>query len=302
LLVLTPLPEFLMTELQARYRCVDANDPAALAEVRAAVGHGGAVVKAELLERLPNLEIVAINGVGYDGVEVEACRSRGVKVTHTPDVLTDDVADLAVALVLMTSRKLVQANRDLHAGQWAAGAARLAQKASGKRAGIVGLGRIGKAIAHRLTAFSMELAYHGRNPQAVEMRYFPDLVEMAAWCDFLIVITPGGAGTRHLINAEVLKALGPKGILINVARGSVVDEAALIAALEAGELGGAGLDVFEHEPDVPAALLNRPELVLLPHVGSATGETRGAMGQLVLDNLSAHFAGEPLKTLIPDLK
>ncbi len=291
-----------MTELQARYRCVDANDPAALAEVRAAVGHGGAVVKAELLERLPNLEIVAINGVGYDGVEVEACRSRGVKVTHTPDVLTDDVADLAVALVLMTSRKLVQANRDLHAGQWAAGAARLAQKASGKRAGIVGLGRIGKAIAHRLTAFSMELAYHGRNPQAVEMRYFPDLVEMAAWCDFLIVITPGGAGTRHLINAEVLKALGPKGILINVARGSVVDEAALIAALEAGELGGAGLDVFEHEPDVPAALLNRPELVLLPHVGSATGETRGAMGQLVLDNLSAHFAGEPLKTLIPDLK
>ena len=291
-----------MTELQARYRCVDANEPAALAEVRAAVGHGGAVVKAELLERLPNLEIVAINGVGYDGVEVEACRSRGVKVTHTPDVLTDDVADLAVALVLMTSRKLVQANRDLHAGQWAAGAARLAQKASGKRAGIVGLGRIGKAIAHRLTAFSMELAYHGRKAQPVELRYFPDLVEMAEWCDFLIVITPGGPGTRHLINAEVLKALGPKGILINVARGSVVDEAALIAALEAGELGGAGLDVFEHEPEVPAALLNRPELVLLPHVGSATQQTRKAMGQLVLDNLSAHFADEPLKTLIPELK
>jgi lactate dehydrogenase-like 2-hydroxyacid dehydrogenase len=225
-----------------------------------------------------------------------------VKVTHTPDVLSDDVADLAVALMLMTSRGLVQANRDLHAGQWAAGAGRLTRKVSGKKAGIVGLGRIGKAIAHRLAAFAMELAYHGRKPQPVELRYFPGLVEMAAWCDFLVVITPGGPGTRHLIDAKVLKALGRKGILINVARGSVVDEAALIAALEAGELGGAGLDVFEHEPVVPAALLNRPELVLLPHVGSATRETRGAMGQLVLDNLAAHFAGEPLKTLIPDLK
>ena len=291
-----------MTELQRCYCCVNGGDAAQLGEVRAAVGHGGAVVTAQLLDTLPKLEIVAINGVGYDGVDVEACRSRGVKVTHTPDVLTDDVADLAVALMLMTSRGLVQANRDLHAGQWAVGAGRLTQKASGKKAGIVGLGRIGKAIAHRLTAFSMQLAYHGRKPQALEMRYFPDLVEMAAWCDFLIVITPGGAGTRHLINAEVLKALGPKGILINVARGSVVDEAALIAALEVGELGGAGLDVFEHEPEVPAALLNRPELVLLPHVGSATQQTRKAMGQLVLDNLSAHFADEPLKTLIPELQ
>jgi lactate dehydrogenase-like 2-hydroxyacid dehydrogenase len=302
LLILTPLPEVLMSELQAHYRCMDGGDPAQLSEVRAAVGHGGAVVKAELLDTLPNLEIVAINGVGYDGVDVEACRSRRVKVTHTPDVLTDDVADLAVALVLMTSRGLVQANRDLHAGQWAAGASRLTQKASGKRAGIVGLGRIGKAIAHRLAAFSMELAYHSRRAQPVEMRYFPDLTEMAAWCDFLVVITPGGAGTRHLVNASVMKALGRKGILINVARGSVVDEAALIAALEAGELGGAGLDVFEHEPEVPVALLNRPELVLLPHVGSATQQTRGAMAQLVVDNLRAHFAEEPLKTLIPELQ
>ena len=302
LLLLTPLPDFLQAELKATYRCISPTESAAFPEVRAVAGHGGTVLKEELICQLPQLEIVAINGVGYDGVEVEACRRRGISVTHTPDVLTEDVADIALALVLMTSRGLLRANRDLHAGRWEAGAGRLTRKVAGRRAGLVGLGRIGKAIADRLSAIGMEIAYHGRSQQAVEHRFFADLNAMAAWCDFLVLACPGGPATRHLVDASVLQALGPDGTLINVARGSVVDEKALIQALADGSLGGAGLDVFEQEPVVPAALMENENLVLLPHVGSATRETRQAMGRLVLDNLAAHFSGQPLKTLIPELR
>lgn len=304
LLLIAPLPDFLRTPLTQQHEVHDyfkAEDKEALLReqgprIRAIVGVGGSVVQPDLIDRLPALEIISVNGVGYDGVAVDYCKQRGVRVTNTPDVLTDDVADIAVALVLMSSRGLVRANRLLHADKWGEGTSTLTSKATGKKAGIVGLGRIGKAVAKRLAAFDMEIAYHGRHPQEVPYAYHADLLSLAAWADFLIVVTPGGAGTKHLINDKVLEALGAKGTLINVARGSVVDEQALIRALQAGTIKGAGLDVFEHEPKVPAELMAMEHVVLLPHVGSATHETRRAMGQLVLDNLAAHFSGKPLLT------
>jgi len=234
--------------------------------------------------------------VGYDGVPIPWCKERGIRVTNTPDVLTDDVADIAVALVLMTSRCLVESNRHLHEGKWLKGAFPLAHALRGKVAGILGLGRIGKAIAQRLEAHGMKIAYHGRKPQNVPWSYFDDLKALAAESDFLIVACPGGPETLKIVNAEVLSALGPEGTLINIARGSVVDESALIAALETGGIRTAGLDVFEDEPRVPAALMSCERAVLLPHVGSATHETRRAMASLVLDNLAAHFAGRELVT------
>ena len=304
LLQIAPLPERLTTALRERYEVHDlsatADREAMLTQVgpqiRGIVQNGGSVPTPELLDRLPALEIISVNGVGYDGVPLDYCKARGIKLTNTPDVLTDDVADIAVALVLMTSRGLVHANRCLHSDGWNEGTSTLTTKATGKRAGIIGLGRIGKAIAHRLTAFDMEIGYHGRSAQDVPYAFHASLTDLAAWSDFLIVACPGGAGTKHLINAEVLRALGAKGTLINIARGSIVDEQALIAALKEGVIKNAGLDVFEHEPQVPAELLSMPQVVLLPHVGSATQETRGAMGQLVLDNLAAHFAGLSLIT------
>jgi hydroxypyruvate reductase len=304
LLILAPFADFLMRELTQRYRCVMGRTleeratltTENLAGVGGMVGNGGSVVDEALLAQLPALEIIAINGVGYDGVNVKACADRKIRVTNTPDVLTDDVADIALALVLMTSRGLVRAADDLRDRRWAEGTSRLTHKVTGKRAGIVGFGRIGKAVARRLAAFEVEVGYFGRRKQEVEQLFFSELAELAAWCDFLIVTCPGGEGTHHLINAEILKALGRTGTLINVARGPVVDEVGLITALEEGWIRGAGLDVFEHEPTVPEALSQRNDVVLLPHVGSATVETRGAMAQLVLDNLDAHFSGRALIT------
>jgi len=289
-----PLPDFLRQPLEAAYRVCDLGNPSA--DVRAIVPLGGTVLSTELLERFPKLEIISVMGVGYDGVPIPWCKERGVRVTNTPEVLTDDVADIAVALVLMTSRRLVESNRYLHEGKWLGGAFPLAHALRGKVAGILGLGRIGKAIAQRLEAHGMKIAYHGRKPQNVSWSYFDDLKMLAAESDFLIVACPGGPQTQKLVNAEVLAALGPEGTLINIARGSVVDEAALIAALEKGAIRTAGLDVFEDEPRVPAALMNCERAVLLPHVGSATHETRRAMANLVLDNLAAHFAGRELVT------
>lgn len=306
LLILAPLPDFLMEPLKVENTCHDyfhAEDKVALlaevgAQVRGIVMAGGSVAPVALLERLPGLEIISVFGVGYDGVPVDWCRAHGVHVTNTPDVLTEDVADTAVALVLMTSRRLIAANRYLHAGSWAQqGPFPLAHALGGKLAGIVGLGRIGKAIAKRLEAHGMRIAYHGRTRQAeVEWRYYESLKELAGTADFLVVACPGGAATKHLIHAEVLGALGSKGTLINISRGSVVDEAALITALQGGEIRGAGLDVFENEPQVAAALLACENAVLLPHLGSGTHETRRAMGALVVGNLAAHFAGSPLLT------
>lgn len=310
LLLLAPLMEYLVDRLREDFACHDyyrAPDPEALlrdraASIRAVVGAGGTTYDRALLERLPALEIISVFGVGYDKVPVEYCRRRGIRVTHTPDVLTGDVADIALALVLMTSRRLVEANRFLRQGLWRQGPFSLSTKIAGKRAGILGLGRIGKAITRRLEVIGMECGYHGRAAQKdCPLPYFPSLMELARWCDFLIVSCPGGPATRNLVNAEVLAALGPDGTLINIARGNIVDETALIEALKRRVIKAAGLDVFAHEPEVPEELVSLENAVLLPHVGSATHETRRAMADLVVRNLQAHFAGEPPVTLIPEL-
>jgi hydroxypyruvate reductase len=287
-----PLPDFLAGPLAANHDCVKIPEAA----VRAMVVPGGFAVSEAMIAALPNLEVVSVFGVGYDGVPLPVCRARGIRVTNTPDVLTDDVADIAAALVLMTSRRLGEAERHVRSGQWPSGAFPLAHALRGKTAGILGLGRIGKAIAQRMEAFGMKIAYFGRNPQPVPFAFCATLLELAQVSDFLIVACPGGPGTRHLICAEVLAALGAKGTLINIARGSVVDEQALMQALESGGIRSVGLDVFENEPQVPERLLSCPQAVVLPHIGSATHETRRAMAQLVIDNLAAHFAGQPLLT------
>lgn len=282
-------------------------DPAALAaaapRIRAIAASGDSVVSADLIAQLPALEIISVMGVGYDGVDVAAAKARGIVVTHTPDVLNDDVADLALALMLSVARAIPQADQFVRTGQWSKGGMPLQRKMSGSRLGIVGMGRIGQAIATRGAAFGMPIAYTARSPRTtLPYRYFPDARSLAAESDFLVVITPGGAATRHLINAEVLQALGPKGYVINVARGSVMDQDALIEALEKGTIAGAGLDVFADEPNVPARLLALPNVVVTPHVGSATNETRRAMADLAFANLSAHFAGKPLPTPVPECR
>jgi lactate dehydrogenase-like 2-hydroxyacid dehydrogenase len=244
-------------------------------------------------------------GVGYDGIDVAAAKARGVVVTHTPGVLNDDVADLAIGLMLCAARQLPAADRYVREGRWPSGPMPLARKMSGARLGLVGMGRIAQAIATRAAAFGMPIAYTARSAKpGLPYSYLPTPAALAAQSDFLMVITPGGAGTRKLINAEVLAALGSssphKGILINVARGSVVDEAALIDALEQGVIAGAALDVFEDEPRVPERLRALPQVVLAPHIGSATQATRQAMADLAFGNLREHFAGRPLLSPVPE--
>lgn len=306
-LVVAKLWPPMMESLRGAFRVHDRihqTDPTAFAAVapriRAISGSGESKVPRELIAQLPALEMISVFGVGYDGVDVAAARERGIPVTNTPDVLNDEVADLAIALMLSISRRLPQADRYVREGKWLAGPMPLARKVSGARLGIVGLGRIGNAIAKRAEAFGMSIAYTSRNARPESpYRYLPSAEALAAEVDFLVVITPGGAGTRKLIDAKVLKALGKDGYLINVARGSVVDEAALIEALQNGVIAGAGLDVFENEPNVPAALIALDNVVLTPHVGSATWETRRAMGDLAFGNLVAHFAGKPLLSPVP---
>jgi lactate dehydrogenase-like 2-hydroxyacid dehydrogenase len=294
LLLASSVPDFLRAPLVASYDVVGPDSlPARAGDVRAVVATGGVTIGEDLIGRLPTLEIVSLMAVGYDGVAVDACRRRGIHVTNTPDVLTDDVADLAVALVLMTGRRLGEAERFLRAGRWTSGPMPLAHAIRGRVAGILGLGRIGTAIATRLEAFGMRIAYHGRQRQPVPWEYCPDVTHLAAASDFLVVACPGGPETRGLVDAGVLAALGAEGTLVNIARGSVVDEQALVAALESGTIRSAGLDVYADEPRVPAALIACERAVLLPHVASATEETRHAMARLVVDNLAAHFAGRP---------
>lgn len=253
----------------------------------------------DLMATLPKLEIVSCMGVGVDAIDLAQARKRGIAVTNTPEVLNDDVADLAIALLLMTARHLALSDRYVRDGRWKKlGNQALATKVSGKKLGIVGMGRIGKVIAKRAQAFDMSIDYHTRTKADVPFRHWPDLAAMARAVDFLIVIVPGGPATKGLINAAVIDALGPKGIFINVSRGSVVDEPALVKALVGGKIAGAGLDVFADEPNVPPELLGLDNVVLSPHVGSGTQETRGAMADLVVNNLKAHLAGEPLLTRV----
>ncbi len=258
-------------------------------------------LEALLLDRLPNVEIISSFGVGYDNVDAAEAARRGIVVTNTPGVLDDEVADLTLGLLLATLRKIPQADRYLREGNWLKASFPLSTTLRERKVGIVGLGRIGKAIARRVQGFGVSIAYHGRTQQDdVAYAYYPTIVGLAEACDVLIVITPGGAATRHLVNADVLKALGPNGVLINVARGSVVDEQALIEALRSGTILSAGLDVYEDEPRVPQELIDMEHVVLLPHIASASVHTRNAMGKLVADNLVSWFEGKGPLTPVPE--
>jgi lactate dehydrogenase-like 2-hydroxyacid dehydrogenase len=263
--------------------------------------NGGA--SAALIAALPRLRVISSFGVGLDQFDLPAAARRGIPVGYTPDVLNDCVADLAFALVLASGRRIAEADRFVRAGRWeqkSSMAFPLGRRVSGARLGIVGLGRIGRTVAKRASGFDMEVRYHNRRPaEGAPWTYEPTLVELARWSDFLVVITAGGADTRHLIDATVLDALGPKGFLVNVSRGTVVDEAALVRALRDKRIAGAGLDVFEREPHVPPELFALDNVVMVPHIASATVQTREAMAQRVLDNLAAFFAGHPLPSAAP---
>jgi lactate dehydrogenase-like 2-hydroxyacid dehydrogenase len=266
-------------------------------QVRAIATRGDLGATAAIINRLPNLELIGCYGVGTDAIDRTATRPRGIKIANTPDVLTEDVADLALALMLGVARHIGWGDAFVRDGSWAKASFPLGTRMHGKRLGIIGLGRIGKAIARRAEAFDMSVAYFGRKRQDdVDYNYHASLVDLAEQSDFLMTIVPGGAETANIVNADVLKALGPEGYFINVARGSVVDEQALLAALEAKTIKGAALDVFWNEPNIDERFMKLGNVLLHPHGGSATAETRAAMGQLVLDNLAAHFAGRPLLT------
>jgi lactate dehydrogenase-like 2-hydroxyacid dehydrogenase len=271
-------------------------DPALAQRIRGIVTRSNVKVPADVLARLPALEIIATFGVGYDGLPVAAAAARGIAVTNTPDVLNTAVAELCVGMLLGLLRQLPAADRFVRDGKWTQGVMPLGVSLASKRVGIVGLGRIGKDIARRLEPFGVTLSYHGRSDQHIAYRYEGDLLQLAQDSDVLIVAAPGGPETDKLISAAVLDALGPSGYLVNIARGSLVDEAALIAALEAKTLGGAALDVFEQEPHANARLAALGNVVLAPHLGSATVETRQAMMDLMLENLRCHFAGEAVPT------
>ncbi|MBK0393830.1 2-hydroxyacid dehydrogenase [Ramlibacter algicola] len=251
-----------------------------------------------LLARLPNLRVISSFGVGLDTLDVPAAQARGIPVGYTPDVLTDCVADLAFGLLLSIGRRIPEGDRYVRAGQWVQkppAAFPLGRQVSHAKLGILGLGRIGQAVAQRAGGFGMQVRYSGRRPVAgVDYGFEPSLVALARWADFLVIATTGGPETRHLVNAQVLDALGPQGFLVNIARGTVIDEQALLRALQAKSIGGAALDVFEYEPRVPEGFFALDNVVLVPHIASATVETRKAMGQRVLDNLSEFFAGRGL--------
>jgi lactate dehydrogenase-like 2-hydroxyacid dehydrogenase len=277
-------------------------DPEAFTKVTAFVGFGStAKVDRKLLAMFPNVKMISIFGVGYDGIDVAAAQERGIQVTHTPDVLTDDVADLAMGLILSIGRRIPQSDKFVRNADWVSEPFTMTHKVTGTRLGVVGLGRIGQAIAKRAAAFDMTIAYTGRRAKTnAPFRYYPTASELAANSDYLVVAVPGGDDTKNMINAQVLKALGPKGIVINIARGSVVDQTALIQALKDKSIAGAGLDVFWDEPNIDPQFFKLQNVVLTPHNGSNTHETRRAMADLALANLKAFFDEQPLLTLIPE--
>lgn len=272
-------------------------DAALAGSIRAVLTTGTVGITPALVDQLPALEIVSVHGVGVDAVPLALLADKGIHVTNTPDVLTDDVADFAVTLLLSAVRRVPQLDRYVRDGQWPAKAPLTPARAlRGKVAGIVGFGRIGQAVAERLQGFGLTIRYYQRSPGPAPAQRSASLLELARDSDILVLCMPGGADTQRMIGRDVIEALGPQGTLVNIARGSVVDEAALVSALQDGRLGAAGLDVFEHEPNVPEGLLALANVVLTPHVGSFTVEARRAMGALSVDNLEAHFAGRPLPT------
>lgn len=293
----------LETRLAAEYelhRLTDEADPQAFLAARGAeftglVSSAAVGVSAALMDALPNLRVISSFGVGLDKLDLAAAQQRGIAVGYTPDVLNDCVADLAFGLMLDVARGMSAGDRFVRRGDWSSGTPAapkfpLGRKVSGAKLGIVGLGRIGRTIAKRAIGFEMDVRYHSRRPvEGAPWHHEPSLLAMARWADYLVIITAGGAGTRHLINADVLDALGRDGFLINVARGSVIDEAALVRALADKRIAGAGLDVFQDEPNVPAELMALDNVVLLPHIASGTVETRQAMADRVFDNLQGFF-------------
>ncbi|MBX2856687.1 MAG: 2-hydroxyacid dehydrogenase [Rhodobacteraceae bacterium] len=303
---MTARVESALADAYAVHRFWEAADPQALLreagpKLRGVATSGDKGCSRAVIEALPALEIIANYGVGYDGVDVGACRERGVRVTNTPDVLNDAVAEMTLGMMLSLCRRIPQADRFVRDGRWGSksgsGAFPLTGELTGKTVGILGLGRIGKEIARRCQAFKMQVVYHGRNRQEHEpFPFYADLTAMARDVDWLVVIAPGSAETQGLVSRQVMEALGPQGALVNVARGSLVDEPAMVEMLQTGALGAAALDVFTAEPSVPEALWSLENVVLSPHQGSATEKTRAAMGDLVVSNLAAHFAGRPLLT------
>lgn len=304
-----PYPEWDQTPLDAAFhmhRYFEAADkPAFLAEhgpkVRGIATRGELGANAAMIAACPQLEVISVYGVGYDAVDLAACRARGIRVTNTPDVLTNDVADLGVAMMLVQSRGMIGAETWVRDGSWAAkGLYPLQRRVWGKRAGVLGLGRIGFEVAKRLAGFDMEIAYSDVAPKdyAKGWEFIADPVALAARSDFLFVTLAASAATRHIVGAKVIEALGPQGMLINISRASNIDEAALLEALESGRLGSAALDVFEGEPKLNPRFLTLPNVLVQPHHASGTYETRQAMGKLMRDNLTAHFAGQPLLTAV----
>lgn len=265
-------------------------------DIRAIATNGGLGVSAEVIAACPRLEVICIYGVGFDAVDLAACTARGIKVTNTPDVLTDDCADLAVGMVIALARGMVKAEAWARSGEWTKSSFPLQRRVTGMKAGILGLGRIGLEVAKRLEGFGMDIAYSARSRKNAPYTYIADPVALAERSDLLIVTALANAETRHIVNAKVIAALGPEGLLVNISRASNIDETALLEALEARQLGGAALDVFEGEPKLNPRFLALPNVLLQPHHASGTVETRRAMGQLMRDNLTAHFAGKPLLT------
>ena len=308
LLQVSQLPPFVVDRLKKDFTLHDFVNPAdpdkLLDEVgpriRGIVAGGMKGPNANLINRLEKLEIIASMSVGFDATDVVAAQARGVMVTHTPEVLTGDVADLVMTFILMAPRRIGEAERFLRQGKWLGGRMDLGATVRGKRLGILGLGRIGRAVARRAEVFGLHIAYHDIKPMGdLAYRSYPSLLDLAEASDMLLVACEGGQATRGLVGGAVLDALGPAGFLINAARGTIIDQAAMVAALREGRIAGAALDVFDGEPNVPAELMAMENVVLTPHIASSTHETRRAMGDLVYDNLRAHFDGKPVLTSVP---
>lgn len=305
-LAIGPFTATELASLEGEFRATHIAAPADLAglspdhrsAVRAVAYKGGKPFGAAQMDMLPKLGVVANFGVGYDAIDVAAATARGVKVTNTPDVLNDDVADLAIAMMIVQSREMIAASEWARSGNWAEkGEYRLNRKASGSTAGILGLGRIGREIGDRLAAFKMDIHYHSRSAKDTPgWTYHADPVSLAKAVDFLFVALVGGKATENYVSREVIDAMGPRGVLINISRGSTVDESALLDALEQGRIAGAGLDVFRNEPKIDPRFYALPNVVIQPHQGSGTVETRAAMAALQRKNIAAFLQGQPLAT------
>jgi lactate dehydrogenase-like 2-hydroxyacid dehydrogenase len=302
LLIMTEMPQYFVSLADKNFNTfklwTKENEDHYLSEIKTEVDAiavmGGYKITPELMKGMPNLKIIACYGVGYDAIDINCAKSLGIKVTNTPEVLNDEVADTAIALMLCVYKKIVAADNFARNNSWAKGEFPLTKKFTGTKLGIVGMGRIGKAIAKRAEAFDCEISYHSRNKKDVKYKYYSDLNVLAKDVDTLCVITPGGKETEKLINKEILSSLGKNGVLVNVARGSVIDQDELIHFLKNNLILAAGLDVYINEPNIPSELINLENTVLLPHIASGTVETRNAMGQLVFDNIENYFQNKPL--------